>query len=380
MWDNFGVVGQNQSFFLHLPSKPATSHTKTLCKAFGTEYRHMIRGITLVCFLAVVTNTFSQTRYDSLKSLSRKITLGITSERKKLEAILYWVTENIEYDVASYHRSLSGQSIYPDFHIHHTDSIARERAYDEAIACLTIFRRKGVCDGYARLFKSLCIYAGIQCVVVNGKAKTILSEQLEGHAWNAVRLEGKWQLVDPTWASGYVNGDTYTKRRNLFYFLTAPQVMFINHLPDEQKWTLLDKQFNATTFGQSPIEDVAVIEKGLMNYNPKKRDLKVKRGQPIALSLEFDKSPEEFSINISASGWPETRASRLNIPLTDKVYDSLYNLDPDYFKPIEKVEIISKKIIGNKVEFVVKPLTDITGIDIHVDYGFTALSYDITYL
>jgi hypothetical protein len=365
--------------FLRLPI-PATPHARTLCARRSGQSILMIRGIVFVCFLTVVTNTFSQTRYDSLKSLSRKITSGITSERKKLEAILYWVTENIEYDVANYQRSLSGQKIYPDFHIHHTDSIARERAYDEAIACLTIFRRKGVCDGYARLFKSLCIHSGIQCVVVNGKAKTILSEQLEGHAWNAVRLEGKWQLVDPTWASGYVNGDTYTKKRHLFYFLTDPQAMFINHLPDEQKWTLLNKEFNATTFGQSPIEDVTVIEKGLIDYNPKKRELKIKRGQPITFSMEFNKSPEDLSINISASGWPETRASRLNIPLTDKVYDSLYNLDLDYFTTIEKIEIISKKIIGNKVEFVVKPLTDIEGIDIHVDYGFTALSYDIIYL
>jgi hypothetical protein len=341
----------------------------------------MIRLITLVFFLfAVSTETFSQTRYDSLKSLSKKITSGITTERKKLDAILYWVTDNIEYDVANYHRSINGQNIYPDFGIHQTDSIEREKAYNDAVACMTIFRRKAVCDGYARLFRSLCTHAGIQCVVVTGKAKTFLDERLERHAWNAVRLEGKWQLVDPTWASGHVNGDLFTKQRDLFYYLTSPEVMFINHLPDEQKWTLLHKNFNSSTFGQSPIEDVAVIKKGLLNYSPQQRELKIKRGQPITLSLQFDKSPENFAINISASGWPETRATRLNIPLTDKVYDSLYNVDPDYFKTIEKVEIISKKIIGNKVEFVIKPLTDIKGINIHVDYGFTALSYDIVYL
>jgi hypothetical protein len=108
--------------------------------------------------------------------------------------------------------------------------------------------------------------------------------------------------------------------------------------------------------------------------------LKIKKGQTITISLQFDKSPEIFNIDISASGWPESRATRLNIPLTDKVSDSLYNVDPDYFTTIEKVKIISKKIIGNKVEFVIKPLTDIKGIDIHVDYGFPALSYDIIYL
>jgi hypothetical protein len=341
----------------------------------------MIRIITLLFFLfAASTNTFSQTCYDSIKSLSRKITSGVTTETKKLDAILYWVTDNIEYDVVNYHRSISGQRIYPDFAIQQTDSIEWEKAYDNAVASITVSRRKAVCDGYARLFKSLCKHAGIQCIVVAGKAKTFLDERLEPHAWNAVRLDGKWQLVDPTWASGYVNGDSFTKKRDLFYYLTSPEVMFINHLPNEQKWTLLDKNFNSTTFGQSPIEDIAVIKKGLLNYSPRKKELKIKRGQPITLALQFDKSPENFEINISASGWPETRATRLNIPLTDKVHDSLYNVDPGYFKIIQKVEVISKKIIGNKVEFVIKPLTDIKGIDIHVDYGFTALSYDIVYL
>jgi hypothetical protein len=341
----------------------------------------MIRVILLIYFFVIISeDTQSQSRYDSLNSLAKKITTGITTERKKLDAILFWVTDNIEYDVANYHRSLSGQNIYPDFRINQTDSIQRETAYDEAVACLTISRRKAVCDGYARLFKTLCTHAGIQCIVVTGKAKTFLHKELMPHAWNAVRIEGKWNLVDPTWASGFVNGDSFTKERDLFYYLTAPEVMFVNHLPDEQKWTLLDKKFNSSTFGQSPIEDVSVIKKGLIAFSPTTRQLKIKRGQPIAISLQFNKSPEDFVINISASGWPETRATRLNIPLTDKVYDSLYNLDPNYFKTIEKIKVVSSKIVGNKIEFIIKPLADIDGIDIHVDNGFTALSYDIVYL
>jgi len=340
----------------------------------------MIRIISVFFFLAIVNCAFSQTRYDSIKSLSAKITLGIKDERKKLDAILYWVTDNIEYDVVSYKKSLRGQKIYPDFGIRQMDSIAREKEYDEAIACMTVYLKKAVCEGYARLFKSLCIHSGIQCVVVSGKAKTLLSDQLAGHAWNAVKLDGKWQLVDPTWASGYVNGDSFTKERNLFYYLTSPEIMFINHLPNEQKWTLLDKSFNSLTFGQSPIEDVSVIEKGLVDYSPKKRGLKIKKGQLITISLQFNKPPSKFNIGISESGRPETRASRLNIELTDKVYDSLNNIDPDYFKTIEKIQILSQKIIGNKVEFVIKPLSEIKGINIHIDYGFTALSYDIVYL
>jgi hypothetical protein len=240
---------------------------------------------------------------------------------------------------------------------------------------MVVTRKKAVCDGYARLFKSLCNYAGIRCEVVSGLAKSSVDGKLEPHAWNVVRFDNKWHLVDPTWASGYVI-DTFTKKLDTFYYLTPPEKMFINHLPNEQRWTLLDKSYDSKRFNESPIADIRVVQNGLVDYYPKSKTIKLIPGQPATVWLLFDKSPSDLTIEISSLGWPETRASRLNIELTDKVYDSLYNIDPDYFKTIEKIEIISRKTIQNRIEFVFKPLADIKGIQIHVDSGFPALTYE----
>lgn len=63
---------------------------------------------------------------------------------------------------------------------------------------------KGVCEDYADMFDAVCEAAGVECVVVEGcfpKPK----EETGGaglHAWNAVRLGGRWYHVDVTWSDG----------------------------------------------------------------------------------------------------------------------------------------------------------------------------------
>jgi hypothetical protein len=332
----------------------------------------MFKSLVIIVLLTIATPSISQhPNSNSLKVLSSRITQGITEPKKKLDAIFYWVTDNIAYDVALYNKSLEGRYMYEDFNLNYQDSIE----YNEQVAAIVVNRRKGVCDGYARLFKSLCNHARIQCEVVGGRVKSPLSKDLSAHAWNAVRLSGKWYLVDPTWASGQVS-DTFTKKLDMFYYLTPPEKLFFDHFPDEQKWTLLDKSFDFEKFTDSPIADGRVIQNGLIDYYPKSKTIKLQQGNPTTIWLLFDKSPSDLSVEISAKGWTETRASRLNIALTDKVYDSLYAIDPDYFKAIEEIQILSKKIIQNKIEFVILPLTDIEGIQIHVDFGFPALIYE----
>ena len=57
---------------------------------------------------------------------------------------------------------------------------------------------KIVCDGYAYTYQWLLDYLGIDCIVVYGNST--LRGKPEGHAWNKVKLEGKWYNVDVCWA------------------------------------------------------------------------------------------------------------------------------------------------------------------------------------
>jgi len=50
-----------------------------------------------------------------------------------------------------------------------------------------------VCDGYSKAFKMLCDKHNIPCIIVVGYAGDV------GHAWNYVKLNGRWYAVDSTW-------------------------------------------------------------------------------------------------------------------------------------------------------------------------------------
>ena len=67
---------------------------------------------------------------------------------------------------------------------------------DNAIGAL--LNGQADCDGYADAFYLLCTLAGIPCRHVHGVA-TDTDGTRGNHMWNAVRLDGKWTMVDVTW-------------------------------------------------------------------------------------------------------------------------------------------------------------------------------------
>jgi transglutaminase/protease-like cytokinesis protein 3 len=48
------------------------------------------------------------------------------------------------------------------------------------------------------------------------------------HEWNAVKIDGRWKLIDVTWASGSVSTQTgkFVPEFNDAYYGTAPEVFF----------------------------------------------------------------------------------------------------------------------------------------------------------
>ena len=76
---------------------------------------------------------------------------------------------------------------------------------------------KGVCESYAKTFLFLCRVYGIDCIIITGYSYG------EGHAWNAVEIDGKWYYADLTWNDG---------NSNYYYFGLAPYVFSQTHTTD----------------------------------------------------------------------------------------------------------------------------------------------------
>lgn len=70
-----------------------------------------------------------------------------------------------------------------------------------------LLHKEGVCQSYAIAFYMMAISAGLDCKYVRGTADG------GGHAWNQVKVGGKWYYIDCTWddpvGGGYENYDYY---------------------------------------------------------------------------------------------------------------------------------------------------------------------------
>jgi tetratricopeptide (TPR) repeat protein len=61
------------------------------------------------------------------------------------------------------------------------------------------------------------------------------------HAWNSVLIDGKWYLLDVTWASLSLpdKGTLDLKQEQLnHFFLVDPRIMILTHLPEDPIWQL----------------------------------------------------------------------------------------------------------------------------------------------
>ncbi|MBO4500697.1 MAG: hypothetical protein J5760_00540 [Clostridia bacterium] len=77
--------------------------------------------------------------------------------------------------------------------------------------------RLAVCDGFSKAFCCLCRIEGIECVRVTGK-------KVSGgvsHAWNKVKLGGKWYIVDVTSGGTIVENDEVLTYR--YFMITDKQ-------------------------------------------------------------------------------------------------------------------------------------------------------------
>ncbi|MBI4297969.1 MAG: hypothetical protein HY676_05500 [Chloroflexi bacterium] len=183
----------------------------------------------------------------SVKSLAAYLVSPTLNDFEKSRTIFRWITENISYDaIAFFTKNLGDQS-----------------------AETTLRKRTAVCGGYSALFQALGRAAGLEVVTVEGWAKGYgydLSE-LNGetnHAWNAVRIDGRWYLVDSTWGAGALTeAGNFKPEFKPYYWLTPPAQFIVNHLPEDSQWQLLPTLISKAEYAAMPSVWPEFFEYGL---------------------------------------------------------------------------------------------------------------------
>ena len=122
----------------------------------------------------------------------------------------------------------------------------------------TINTMEGVCQDYSELFKELCEISSIENNYVAGMGTTnssLIGEYDSNHAWNVVKVNGKYMIFDLTWAAGYGEGDAFVRRFNPKYFNSNPKDFIRDHFPNDTKWQLLDKPVSKKDYVNAPLYD-----------------------------------------------------------------------------------------------------------------------------
>ena len=160
----------------------------------------------------------------------------------------------------------------------------------------TVFRtHKAVCEGYARLFNALGKAIGLDVVYVSGNVRRefaptdIIPQYLRfttsrydwtRHAWNAVKVEGRWYLVDTTWDDTDRDDPSYRSD----YLLLPPQAMIVSHLPRLKSWQLLKSPLDRDEFEEMPMLHPQFFSEDLKLRSPKQYRTKVRETAAIRVT------------------------------------------------------------------------------------------------
>lgn len=148
---------------LPIDSYPTVNHVNT---GYAVYYYTSL-GYRPIC----ESNSSAYKVYNNARNVLLNILDDSMSEYQKVLAIHDWITFRGTYNTVDIN---NGYNQY-------IDGLLKEEDYN-----LT------VCNGYALTFSTLCAMAGIEAKYVTGYAG-------EGHAWNEVKVDGKWYCVDTTW-------------------------------------------------------------------------------------------------------------------------------------------------------------------------------------
>ena len=160
----------------------------------------------------------------------KKVTNNLTEEEKAY-TLFYWMSQNIKYDAQGY---FSG--VY---------RVEPEETYNRGCS---------VCSGYSRLFKYIGDYLGLNIICVNGYAKGYGYKPNEkisnNHEWNIIKLNNILYQIESTWGAGYLIGNEFKQELCEYYFCPKPEQLISTHLPEEDKWQLLNPPISKEEFAK----------------------------------------------------------------------------------------------------------------------------------
>jgi hypothetical protein len=221
-------------------------------------------------------------RFRSEKKMATRIKKDFKQPEDRARAIYTWIALHVKYGKNKGKQLKSFRYRTPE------RRKAYKVAYMERLSRNALKQRTGVCQDYAALFWKVSELCEMESAIISGHAKTEVYEigktPDDNHAWNAIRINNTWSLIDVTWAAGYVDhkSKVFQQRFTGSYFMTPPDVFFLNHFPKDTTWLFADKTISE--FSKLPLYHRSYLDLTLRIEIPQQGVIQAAAGEEIEFS------------------------------------------------------------------------------------------------
>lgn len=178
-----------------------------------------------------------------LPLLVRFLQEGARDEYHVVKRMHDWITDNIAYD---------NDAFFGLGRCHH-------QPYD------LLPEGRTTCGGFARLFQEMCRLAGIEVLYIYGLSRNYQGPDgaPSGHAWNAVRINGRWLIIDTTadnrfsYHKGRFSAKGAYQDDDLFL---SPQAKLLENFPDRPEHFLTESSLTEEEFLSRPLLDKNTLD------------------------------------------------------------------------------------------------------------------------
>jgi hypothetical protein len=261
-------------------------------------------------------------------------------------------------------------------HIRYDDEGFNTGEYKNESADSVLSRQTAVCEGFSSLFQELGLLMGLEVKKISGYAKGYGYQSGDkfsdaDHAWNAVKIDDTWQLIDVTWGSS--ESDTTDKglksrmRFDPYWFCVQPDAFIFSHLPENKDWQLISQ-----TISLKQYEDLPFIHDSFFKLGFDSKTIFQK-----AISGDPNEFAETFSLGYPISG--------VELPIAKKIgrgREYTFSIESEYLENvviIDEGQWIDLKREGNVFKTKYAPKGDKLEISVKVNWYDKTLSTIVVY-
>lgn len=240
-------------------------------------------------FSAVDNTVKTYPKHITAEKLADQIATDFTSDEDKVRAVFIWLAKNIRYNLDEYFNPKQKRIGFR--YKNEADKQAKLRAIKDNIVKKTLASRSAVCEGYAQTFSKVCTLLNIENEVIKGYVRNSSRDigrirNTTNHAWNAVKINNKWQYIDPTWAAGAVTNGKWQRNFNNYFFNIPKSKYFFTHYPEETVWQLRVKRMTINEYFNQPIYNSPFLKKDYILSKPTSGILKRTADSSVKLTLK----------------------------------------------------------------------------------------------